>query len=247
MKTYVERRVLVRVGFAALGLAALLAVLGACGSAGEEAIREVQVERIVTQENVREAPAAASQSEAAPTAGPAQRTSAPTAAPPASAPQTSPSAAQPGATTFRDNERTAAVRTSQDSVSTFSLDTDRTSFQLALNWARAGYEVDPDSVRSEEWVNAFNYGYGQPSRGDSFAIHTDVMPHPLDSGMVLARIGFQAPELHADGEAAQRDARAGRVRLHGRRQQDGDRTRSRRQHTSKSQPRRPHFSGPVQP
>ena len=199
MKTYVERRVLVRVGFAALGLAALLAVLGACGSAGEEAIREVQVERIVTQENVREAPAAASQSEAAPTAGPAQRTSAPTAAPPASAPQTSPSAAQPGATTFRDNERTAAVRTSQDSVSTFSLDTDRTSFQLALNWARAGYEVDPDSVRSEEWVNAFNYGYGQPSRGDSFAIHTDVMPHPLDSGMVLARIGFQAPELHADG------------------------------------------------
>ena len=100
---------------------------------------------------------------------------------------------------LRDNERTAAVRTSQDSVSTFSLDTDRTSFQLALNWARAGYEVDPDSVRSEEWVNAFNYGYGQPSRGDSFAIHTDVMPHPLDSGMVLARIGFQAPELHDDG------------------------------------------------
>ncbi len=100
---------------------------------------------------------------------------------------------------LRDNERTAAVRTSQDSVSTFSLDTDRTSFQLALNWARAGYEEDPDSVRSEEWVNAFNYGYGQPSRGDSFAIHTDVMPHPLDSGMVLARIGFQAPELHDDG------------------------------------------------
>ena len=106
---------------------------------------------------------------------------------------------QPGATTFRDNERTTAVRTSRDSISTFSLDTDRTSFQLALNWARAGYEVDPDSVRSEEWVNAFDYQYGQPSRPDSFAIHTDVMPHPLDSGMVLARVGFQAPELHDDG------------------------------------------------
>ena len=123
----------------------------------------------------------------------------PTPAPAASAPQTAPGAAQPGATTFRDNERTNTVRTSQDSVSTFSLDTDRTSFQLALNWARAGYEVDPDSVRSEEWVNAFDYQYGQPSRPDSFAIHTDVMPHPLDSGMVLARVGFQAPELHDDG------------------------------------------------
>ncbi len=106
---------------------------------------------------------------------------------------------QPGATTFRDNERTTEVHTSRDSISTFSLDTDRTSFQLALNWARAGYEVDPDSVRSEEWVNAFDYQYGQPSRPDSFAIYTDVMPHPLDSGMVLARVGFQAPELHDDG------------------------------------------------
>ena len=48
-------------------------------------------------------------------------------------------------------------------------------------------------------MNAFDYRYGRPSRGDSFAIHTDVMPHPLDSGMVLARIGFQAPELHDDG------------------------------------------------
>ena len=118
------------------------------------------------------------------------------AAPPPSQPS---SAGQPPATTFKDNQRTAAVRTSQDSVSTFSLDTDRTSFQLALNWARAGYDVEPDSVRSEEWVNAFDYRYKQPSRGDSFAVHTDVMPHPLDSEMLLARIGFQAPELRDEG------------------------------------------------
>ena len=120
-------------------------------------------------------------------------------APPPTAGRTAPRSAQPGATTFRDNERTVAVRTSQDRVSTFSLDTDRTSFQLALNWARARYQVDPDSVRSEEWVNAFDYRYEQPSRGDSFAIHTDIMPHPLDGDMILARIGFQAPELGDDG------------------------------------------------
>ena len=83
--------------------------------------------------------------------------------------------------------------------STFSLDTDRTSYHLALNWARSGYDVEPDSVRSEEWVNAFNYGYAQPSRDDSFAVHTDVMPHPLDDRMALARIAFQAPELRDDG------------------------------------------------
>ena len=54
-------------------------------------------------------------------------------------------------------------------------------------------------MRSEEWVNAFNYGYAQPSRDDSFAVHTDVMPHPLDDRKALARIAFQAPELRDDG------------------------------------------------
>ena len=59
--------------------------------------------------------------------------------------------------------------------------------------------MEPDSVRSEEWVNAFNYGYAQPSRDDSFAVHTAVMPHPLDDYKALARIAFQAPELRNDG------------------------------------------------
>ena len=40
------------------------------------------------------------------------------------------------------------MSTAADAVSTFSLDTDRTSYYLALNWARAGYEVEPDSVRA---------------------------------------------------------------------------------------------------
>ena len=102
------------------------------------------------------------------------------------------------ATTFRDYARERFVSAAEDNLSTFSLDTDRTSYFLALNWARNGYEVDPDSVRAEEWINAFNYGYDQPRRNDSFNITTDVVRHPLDSGMHLARIAFQAPELDYD-------------------------------------------------
>ena len=104
----------------------------------------------------------------------------------------------PSATTFRDYERSRFASTAEDSVSTFSLDTDRTSFQLALNWARSGHAVDPDSVRAEEWINAFNYGYAPPAHRDSFAITTDVFTHPLDSRMHLVRLGFQAPELQDD-------------------------------------------------
>ena len=108
---------------------------------------------------------------------------------------------QPGLTTFQDYQRSPVVDTWQDPVSTFSLDTDRTSYQLALNWARAGYPVEPDSVRAEEWINAFNYGYASdPRNTDEFAITAAVFPHPLESGKHLARLAFQAPELRDDGK-----------------------------------------------
>lgn len=102
----------------------------------------------------------------------------------------------PQATTFKDYPRSPVVITTDDAVSTFSLDTDRTSFQLALNWAQAGYKIDPASVRSEEWTNAFDYQYSQPSRQDRFGIQTDIITHPLDDRQLLARIAFQAPAIH---------------------------------------------------
>ena len=121
----------------------------------------------------------------------------PTAAPTAAYAPAAAAAAAPD-TTFRDYARERFVSAAVDNVSTFSLDTDRTSYFLALNWARNGYEIDPDSVRAEEWINAFNYGYEQPRRDDSFAITTDVVTHPLDSRTHLARIAFQAPDVDYD-------------------------------------------------
>ena len=104
----------------------------------------------------------------------------------------------PSATTFQDYLRERFVSTAADAVSTFSLDTDRTSYYLALNWAQAGYEVEPDSVRAEEWINAFDYQYDPPLRNDSFSISSDVFRHPLESGMHMARIAFQAPGMDYD-------------------------------------------------
>ena len=97
-------------------------------------------------------------------------------------------------TTFRDYAQAGWVWADQDNLSTFSLDTDRTSFQLALNWAENGYQIEPDSVRAEEWINAFNYGYDEPSHEDAFGITTDVFEHPLYSDLHMVRLGFQAPE-----------------------------------------------------
>ena len=98
-------------------------------------------------------------------------------------------------TTFRDYAQAGWVWADQDNLSTFSLDTDRTSFQLALNWTQSGYAIEPDSVRAEEWINSFSYGYREPANNDSFGITTDVIAHPLNGDLHMVRLGFQAPTV----------------------------------------------------
>ncbi|MYI85952.1 MAG: DUF3520 domain-containing protein, partial [Dehalococcoidia bacterium] len=128
----------------------------------------------------------------------AQQRATPAARPPTPASPSTPQRSGPSATTFKNYGRTPFVDASSDAVSTFSLDTDRTSYFLALNWVRNGYAVEPDSVRAEEWVNAFAYHYEQPRDDLSFSIRSDVVAHPLGGGRHLARVALQAPELRDD-------------------------------------------------
>ncbi len=148
----------------------------------------VEVEKVVTKEVIvvkeaySEAPAPAA-----------------TVAPPPAASELYPApTAQPADTTFQDYGRQPYVDTAEDAVSTFSLDTDRTSYQLALTWAQQGYDIEPDSVRAEEWINAFDYGYALPADDWGFAITSDLVAHPLDERKHLVRIGFQAAEVPDD-------------------------------------------------
>ena len=117
---------------------------------------------------------------------------------PEAAEEAVPQPQRPSDTTFEDYERTVFVSTDVDAVSTFSLDTDRTSYFLALTWVTNGYPVDPDSVRAEEWINAFDYGYAGPTDDDRFAITSDLVRHPIEGGWHLARIAMQAPDLRDD-------------------------------------------------
>ena len=106
-----------------------------------------------------------------------------------------PQRALPGSTNFEDYATTGWRETADDDTSTFSLDVDRTSYFLALNWVDAGYAIEPASVRAEEWTNAFNYNYELPRVDDSFAVTTDIVEHPLHSDLHLVRIATQAPEF----------------------------------------------------
>ena len=175
----------------------LLAACGAAATAPSAAMEESQAEerQAAPQAEAKEAPAA-ERAPAAKAEAPASRSQSSQST--SSQPAVRPPQQTAGATTFKDYPRATFVNTVRDAVATFSLDTDRTSFHLALNWAHAAYRVEPDSVRAEEWINAFNYDYALPLRDDSFAIATDVIRHPLDSGLHLARIAFQAADLAYD-------------------------------------------------
>ncbi len=202
----------VKVIAAILGFLTLAAVLAACG--GREVVKEVQVpvEVVVEREVVKEVPVEVvverevvkevqvpgeTVVKEVPVEVVVERGSRGLPGPSSTARADRPSRTA-SATTFEDYQRERFVSAARDAVSTFSLDTDRTSYHLALNWARAGYTVEPDSVRAEEWINAFDYGYEQPLHIDSFAISTDVVRHPLDGGLHLARIAFQAPDMRYD-------------------------------------------------
>jgi Ca-activated chloride channel family protein len=93
--------------------------------------------------------------------------------------------------------------TDEDRESTFAMDVDTASYGIAQRYAADGFTPEPDSVRIEEWVNAFEQDYPAPD-DETFAVHVDGGPSPfLDEGDLLLRIGIQARE---SSERARPDA-----------------------------------------
>ena len=167
-------------------------------SESEPAMQEEQQSYADEQEQAAEQEQSYSQAEAEQAEEQAEEQALPASTRSTSSGSSSSSQAAPRGTTFRDYERAGFAVASEDNTSTFSLDVDRTSYRLALNWAESGFVIDPDSVRAEEWINAFNYRYAPPAGEDFFAITTDVTDHPLDRDLRLVRVAFQAPELPDD-------------------------------------------------
>lgn len=85
--------------------------------------------------------------------------------------------------------------TETDRVSTFSVDVDTASYSIVRRKLREGALPPEAAVRAEELVNALDYRYTPPARGDLFAVHSEVAPHPLASGRHLLRVGVKGEEL----------------------------------------------------
>lgn len=85
------------------------------------------------------------------------------------------------------------VRTAHDPFSTFAADVDTASYDIFVRDATLGVLPEPESVRVEEYLNAFDYDYDfPPDTAAPFAIHLDAVAHPFDEELALLRVAIQA-------------------------------------------------------
>ncbi|MDE0120989.1 MAG: von Willebrand factor type A domain-containing protein [bacterium] len=87
------------------------------------------------------------------------------------------------------------VDTEDDHLSTFAIDVDTGSYTVARFFVQDGHLPDPASVRVEEFVNYFDYGYEAPSEG-AFAIHMEGSPSRFGTERHwLLRVGLQGKAI----------------------------------------------------
>lgn len=76
---------------------------------------------------------------------------------------------------FKDYGTNQFIDTRDDHLSTFGMDVDTASYSITRNYLRDGSLPPPESVRVEEFVNAFDYNYPTPW-GEAFAVHVEGAP-----------------------------------------------------------------------
>jgi Ca-activated chloride channel family protein len=82
------------------------------------------------------------------------------------------------------------VDTEDDHLSTFAIDVDDASFVMTRSYLDRGSLPPDDAVRTEEFINHFDYGYKAPS-DERFSVFIDGAPSLFGNNCQLVRIGIK--------------------------------------------------------
>ena len=89
-------------------------------------------------------------------------------------------------------------RTSEQPVSTFSIDVDTGSYANVRRMLHDGVRPPADAVRAEEMINYFRYGHPAPdSRDVPFRVSTELAPAPWNGKRQLLMIGIKGYDVPA--------------------------------------------------
>lgn len=76
-------------------------------------------------------------------------------------------------------------------LSTFSIDVDNASYTNTRRFIEDGSLPPIDAVRSEEFINYFDYDYPIPSKSETFSVYTEVGACPWNDENKLVHIGLK--------------------------------------------------------
>lgn len=94
-------------------------------------------------------------------------------------------------------------RVAEAPLSTFSIDVDTASYANARRFLNGGQLPPRDAVRSEEFINYFDYDYPQPeTENPPFLVHSELGPSPWNTGSYLMHIGIKAYEPQREQQPA---------------------------------------------
>ncbi|MBL7077148.1 MAG: von Willebrand factor type A domain-containing protein [Kiritimatiellae bacterium] len=94
------------------------------------------------------------------------------------------------------------VVTRKEAFSTFGIDVDTASYTLTRSMMRQGALPPAEAVRTEEFVNAFDYDHVAPTHR-TFRIYTELAPSPFGRGLQMLKIGVKGRRV---GREEQRPA-----------------------------------------
>ncbi len=99
---------------------------------------------------------------------------------------------------YAEHDDNGVMRTAEQPVSTFSIDVDTGAYSNVRRMLVADQLPPADAVRTEEFVNYFDYGYAPPaSAATPFAVHTEIAPAPWNRDRHLLMVGIQGYEVPA--------------------------------------------------
>jgi Ca-activated chloride channel family protein len=94
------------------------------------------------------------------------------------------------------------IDTAEEAYSSFALDVDTASYSLARAALVRGELPDESAIRVEEFLNAFDYDYDDPTpRDGDFSITTEVVPSPHRPGYHVLQVGIRAREIAGEDRA----------------------------------------------
>jgi Ca-activated chloride channel family protein len=97
---------------------------------------------------------------------------------------------------YAHNADNPVHRTSEQPVSTFSIDVDTGSYSNVRRMLAQGQRPPTDAVRAEEFLNYFDYGHPAPaSRETPFRVTTELAPAPWNGKRQLLMIGIRGYDV----------------------------------------------------